>query len=54
MNSSTCRVDVLRDLEKRQNDLLKQLDALDREVQAVLAEHLGKRTPSVQESPLGK
>lgn len=42
-NPPSLRIDVLRDLETQQEDLLKRLDFLDKQVESVLADCLAAR-----------
>ena len=43
MDTSTAQLDLLIDLETRHDDLLLQLDELDKRVERVLAEYQGCR-----------
>ena len=45
MESTPVRLQALVDLEARHDDLLRQLDALDRRVERVLKECLDTNTP---------
>jgi len=45
------RLELLMDLERRQDDLLRRLDDLDKRVEQVLAEFLGPcESPQVREA----
>ncbi len=51
MDNQTQHLQLLGELDVRQNELLRRLEELDRRVKLVLDECSGKRKPSV--SPLG-
>jgi hypothetical protein len=51
MDTTTSSFDLLMDLEARHEDVLRQLDELDKRVQKTLAEWQSYRSPGIEISP---